>query len=385
MDRHTIDRRDFMVAGALAAGALAGSAGAQTKAPSGAKTPAQAKDPAQAKPASAKNILNYNPNMEYRRLGKTGLMVSAISLGGHWKRIEIELGRDKTPARYSDSDFSYPKIQGFMQSRDRVLAHCIEAGINYLDAMAAPEVLAYGQLLKGRRDKFYLGYAWWQKEPRFAQWRTANRLLQGLDENLKEAGLDYVDIWRIALPMEGVPDLSELERVEEATVEGLAKAKQQGKARFTGVSSHNRVWLKSLIEAYPKQIEVAIFPYTAGSKELPTDSLFDAVKENDVGVFGIKPFADNSLFAGTSFPNDPHAADDDRRARLALRYILSNPAITAPIPGLINLHQVDNAVQAIRERRQLDLNEKAELDRVARRMWARLSPGHEWLRDWEYV
>jgi hypothetical protein len=88
-----------MVAGALAAGALAGSAGAQTKAPSGAKTPAQAKDPAQAKPASAKNILNYNPNMEYRRLGKTGLMVSAISLGGHWKRIEIELGRDKTPAR----------------------------------------------------------------------------------------------------------------------------------------------------------------------------------------------------------------------------------------------------------------------------------------------
>jgi len=385
MDRHTIDRRDFMVAGALAAGALAGSAGAQTKAPSGAKTPAQAKDPAQAKPASAKNILNYNPNMEYRRLGKTGLMVSAISLGGHWKRIEIELGRDKTPARYSDSDFSYPKIQGFMQSRDSVLAHCIEAGINYLDAMAAPEVLAYGQLLKGRRDKFYLGYAWWQKEPRFAQWRTANRLLQGLDENLKEAGLDYVDIWRIALPMEGVPDLSELERVEEAAVEGLAKAKQQGKARFTGVSSHNRVWLKSLIEAYPKQIEVVIFPYTAGSKELPTDSLFDTVKEFDVGVFGIKPFADNSLFAGTNFPNDPHAADDDRRARLALRYILSNPAITAPIPGLISVHQVENAVQAIRERRQLDLHEKAELDRATRQMWARLSPGHEWLRDWEYV
>ncbi|MCX5653146.1 MAG: hypothetical protein NTY65_00625, partial [Planctomycetota bacterium] len=33
-------------------------------------------------------ILNYNPNMEYRRLGKTGLMISAVCLGGHWKRIE---------------------------------------------------------------------------------------------------------------------------------------------------------------------------------------------------------------------------------------------------------------------------------------------------------
>jgi hypothetical protein len=379
-----MDRRDFLAAGALAAGALAGGAQAQTQAPSKAKAPAQAKAPAAAKQAAAKNILNYNPNMEYRKLGKTGLMVSAISLGGHWKRIEIEIGKD-APARYSDSDFSYPKIPGFMQSRDRVLAHCIECGINYLDAMAAPEVVAYGQLLKGRRDKFYFGYAWWQKEPRSPQFRTAGKLLEGLEENLKEAGLDYVDIWRIALPMEGVPDLGELERVETATVEGLAKAKQQGKARFTGVSSHNRVWLKSMIEAYPKQIEVVLFPYTAGSKELPTDSLFDAIKENDVGAFGIKPFADNSLFAGTSFPNDPHAADDDRRARLALRYILSNPAITAPIPGLINIHQVDNAVQAIRERRQLDHNEKAELDRATRDMWARLSPGHEWLRDWEYV
>jgi aryl-alcohol dehydrogenase-like predicted oxidoreductase len=385
-----MDRRDFMVAGALAAGVLAGGAGAQTKAPSGAKAAAKApaKAPAKAEAASTKNILNYNPDMEYRRLGKTGLMVSAVSMGGHWKRMEIELGKDKTPARYSDSDFSYPKIPGFMQSRDRVLAHCIDVGINYLDAMAAPEVVAYGQLLKGRRDKFYFGYSWWQKETRFAQYRTSKALLQGLDENLKEAGLDYVDIWRTALPMEGVPDLSELQRVEEATVEGLAKAKQQGKARHTGVSSHNRAWLKSLIEAYPKEIEVVLFPYTAGSKELPTDSLFDTIKENDVGVFGIKPFADNSLFAGTSFPNDPHAADDDRRARLALRYILSNPAITAPIPGLINNHQVDNAVLAIKERRQLDKldkKEKAELDHATGQMWANLNPGHEWLRDWEYV
>ena len=69
------------------------------------------------------------------------------------------------------------------------------------------------------------------------QYRNAAKLLQGLDENLKATGLDYVDLWRITLSMEGVPDpLSELQRAEEATVEALAKAKQQGKARFTGVS-----------------------------------------------------------------------------------------------------------------------------------------------------
>ena len=185
-----INRRDFVTGGALAAGAFAGGlAEAQNRVPSKAKAP-----PTQAKAPSTRSILNYNENMEYRRLGKTGLMVSAVSLGGHWKRVEIEIGKDKTPARYSDSDFSYPKIPGFMQSRDRVMAHCIDVGINYLDAMAAPEVLAYGQLLKGRRDKFYFGYAWWQKEPRFAEWRTADKLVQGLEENLKAAGLDYVDV-----------------------------------------------------------------------------------------------------------------------------------------------------------------------------------------------
>jgi uncharacterized protein len=381
MEGRRMNRRDFVTATALAAGAVTATSGlAQTKAPA-----KKAAAPAPGKAVDTKKILNYNPNMEYRKLGKTGLMVSAVSMGGHWKRMEIELGKDKTPARYSDSDFSYPNIPGFMQSRDRVMNHCIEVGINYLDAMAGPEILAYGQLLKGKRDKFYFGYSWWQKETRSQQYRTVDRLLQGLDENLKAAGLDYVDLWRIALPMEGVPDLSELQRVEETTIRGLEKAKQQGKCRYTGVSSHNREWVKSLIEQYPKQVEVVLFPYTAGSKELPNDSVFDAIKENNVGMFCIKPFADNALFAGSSFPNDPHAADDDRRARLALRYILSNPAVTAPIPGLINTHQVDNAVAAIKERRELDLHEKAELENATRQMWARLSPSHQWLRDWEYV
>ncbi|MHC4462065.1 MAG: hypothetical protein ACYS30_11630, partial [Planctomycetota bacterium] len=37
--------------------------------------------------AAIRKPLNYNPNMEYRRLGKTGLEVSVVCLGGHWKRI----------------------------------------------------------------------------------------------------------------------------------------------------------------------------------------------------------------------------------------------------------------------------------------------------------
>jgi aryl-alcohol dehydrogenase-like predicted oxidoreductase len=214
----------------------------------------------------------------------------------------------------------------------------------------------------------YLGYDWWAKGPIYPEWRSAKRLMQALDENLKQAELDYVDIWRVTLPQEGIPDLGELQRAEEATVGALTKAKQQGKARFTGVSTHNRVWLSSMIEMYPDQMQVVLFPYTANSKQLPTDSVFDTIKQHDVGAFAIKPFADNRLFQGDGSQTGPHAEEDDRRARLAIRYILSNPAITAPIPGLINAHQVDNAALAVRERRELDQKEKAELEKAGRQM-----------------
>jgi diketogulonate reductase-like aldo/keto reductase len=127
-------------------------------------------------------------------------------------------------------------------------------------------------------------------------------------------------------------------------------------------------------------------PYTAKTKVVDDESgLWAAMKQHDVGWFGIKPFASNSVFKGDSSIDSPHADEDNRIARLAIRYILCNPAITAPIPGLITVEQVDNMALAIKERRQLDVQEQAELDRAMDRAWANLPPRYEWLKDWEYV
>ena len=56
-------------------------------------------------------ILNYNPNMEYRRLGKTGLMVSAVCLGGHWKRVGDHDPPGFKGAGYDEADDQNVKIR----------------------------------------------------------------------------------------------------------------------------------------------------------------------------------------------------------------------------------------------------------------------------------
>ena len=315
---------------------------------------------------------SYNANMEYRRLGRTELWISAVCLGGHWKRIDKMLHLSKP------TDGRSP----FEQNRYDVVGRCIESGINYIDACCIQEVQEYSKALKGRREKVYLGCSWCQVELRKAEYRTAKALMGTLDKGFKDAGLEYADLWRITMhERSGKHTEGEVQEMMKA----LDTAKKQGKVRFTGFSSHDRTHIKGMIETFPEIVDVIVTPYTADSKVLPKDSVFEAVKKHDVGVFGIKPFASNSLFKGDSSPTSPHAEEDDRRARMAIRYILANPAITAPIPGLVNLHQVDNVVQAVGERRRLSASEQAELHEAGKEMWANLPDGYQWLKGWEYV
>jgi predicted aldo/keto reductase-like oxidoreductase len=273
--------------------------------------------------------------------------------------------------------------EAFQKNRHDVVTRCIERGINYVDACCREEILAYAKALKGRRDKMYFGYSWHIWESRFKQWRSAARLQEGFDKGMKEAGLDHVDVWRISL-------LTNSSRHTEGEVEEAVKAlewaKKSGRARFIGFSSHDRPHIKKLIETYPKQMEVICTPYTARTKLVEDETgLWATMRKHDVGWFGIKPFASNSIFKGDSSPGSPHFAEDNRIARLAIRCILCNEAITAPMAGLISTQQVDNVALAVKERRVLDLKEQAELDAAMDRAWANLPSGYRWLRNWDTV
>ena len=366
MNRRKITRRDFLRDSAVAAAGVAAGVAAGGAAAHGAD--AKSEEP-------WTKTRSYNLEMDYRRLGKTGLWVSAVCLGGHWKGMQRVL---RGPIPGLSAPVTGPAGAALLKNRHDVITRCIEVGINYVDACTMGEVSAYGPALKGRRDAMYLGFALWPRCPRDRKnYSTAKALLQVLDEGMKVAQVDYVDIYRLVADERG--SRHSQQEVDEM-VAALAAAKKAGKCRFTGLSSHDRPWLKMLIEKYPEQMEVVLFPYTAASKELPKDSLFDAVRKQDVGTFGIKPFGSGSLMRGAK-----DQEDRDRRARLAIRYILCNPAMTAPIPGLASPAEVDNMAQAVKERRQLDAAEQADLDQAAQEMWANLPEGYEWLRNWEYV
>jgi len=336
MENPRVTRRDFMGTSAKAAVGMAACIGV---AGSGVGAAAAA--------ANTSKILNYNPNMEYRRQGKTDLMVSAVCLGGH-SRAKGKLRHD-------------------------IISRCIDVGINYIDACTYGEVCRDAEALKGRRDKMYLSLSHCGKEIRNEKFRTAKKLLESLDETLKGSNEEYTDLWRITCYEPGGRHSF---NTACQMVEALEKAKKQGKARHIGFSTHDRRWIEFMIKYFP-QVEVVCFPFTTMSKTAQTDSLFPALKTCDTGAFGIKPFGAGSLFQGDT-------EESNRRARLAIRYILHSNTVI-PIPGMNSVEHVDNVAKAVMERRQLDLKERAELDTASRRMWANLPPNYQWLKNWEYV
>ena len=333
MDNNKVSRRRFMRDGAIAAAGVAVGLGAASK---------------NAKAANTSKILNYNQNMEYRRQGKTNLMVSAVCLGGHSRSKQAE--------------------------RNDIVSRAIDVGINYIDACTRGEVIRDSKALKGRRDKMYLALSHCGKEAREEEYRTTKKLMEVLDGLLKESNQEYTDLWRITCYEPGGRHSF---NTSCEIVGALEKAKKQGKARFIGFSSHDRRWIKFMIEYFP-QIDCVCFPFTTMSKRAPKDSVFEALKKQDVGAFGIKPFAAGSLFSRGD------NTEKDRRARLAIRYILNTNTVI-PIPGMNSMHYVDNVAKAIMERRQLDIKEKAELDNVNKEALAALPNNYQWLKNWQYV
>jgi len=341
-----------------------------------------------------RNILNYNPQMRYRRLGKTGLIISEVSLGGHWK--------NRAGERYWDEFTDEQVPSDVTKNRTEVISVCIDAGINYLDIGTAAECLAYGIALKGRRDKMIIGADDYKLCAREAARCTVEKLTFDIDSCLRRLRMEHLDIWRVKADMYG----GSTDAHVQTMIETFQKAHQAGKVRYFGISSHCRPWLQHVIESFP-EVQIVSFPVTAKTREKgrspskdnveeveagygadTEQSIFESVRTHNVGVIAIKPFMGGNLFKlKTKFPvPEPGDKEEHDLARLTLRCILTNEAITATIPGLSTIHEVHNAVKAsYASRVTMGPAEERWLEQITERSWAGLPQEYAWLHDWEVV
>jgi len=384
MNNDKFSRRDFMrntslVAAGTIAGALAGKGHAATK------------------PIHTSRILNFHPKMIYRRLGKSNLMVSEVSLGGHWK--------NRNAGRYWDHFAKEQVPPDVAKNRTEVISACIDSGINYLDITTAAECLCYGVALKGRRDKMYVGADIHNLGPRNSNFCNVKSQTHNVDTCLRMLQTDYLDIWRPQAKMDG----SNTDADVEVLIETFQKLHKAGKVRHLGMSSHSRPWFEHVIGKYP-EFEMLIFPCSAKTKvkgKQPTkgnveevnpghgsdqtQSIFTRAIKLDVGIVTIKPYFGGSLFKDSDgkvrFPvMGVGSKKENDLARLTLQCILANEAITAAVPGLSTVYEVENAARASYTRPLgQTAADKEWLMRITDERWAALPQEYAWLRDWEVV
>ena len=382
MKNDELSRRDFMRnTSVVAAGTIAGALAGNTKAVG---------------PIHTSKIMNFNEKMTYRRMGKTNLMISEVSLGGHWK--------NRSAGRYWDSFASEQVPADVAKNRTDVVSACIDSGINYLDITTAAECLCYGVAIKGRRDKMHVGADIHNLGPRGSDRCNVKAQTLNVETCLRLLKTDYLDIWRPQAKMDGSNTDTEVESLIE-TFEKLHKA---GKVRHLGMSSHSRPWLEHVLNKYP-EFEMIIFPCSSKTKakgQTPVEgnvkevnpgygsgqeqSIFETVIKQDIGIVTIKPYFGGSLFESCGKVKFPvmgvGSKTENDLARLTLQCILANPSITATVPGLSTPYEAENAARASYTRPLgMSAADKQWLTEITDKQWANLPLEYEWLRDWEVV
>ena len=329
-------------------------------------------------------------------------MVSEVSLGGHWK--------NRNAGRYWNHFAKEEVPDDVAKNRTDVVSACIDLGINYLDITTAAECLCYGAALKGRRDKMYVGADIHNLGPRGSDRCNVKDQTHNVEECLRLLKTDYLDIWRPQAKMAGRLNTNELNTGPEveALIETFDRLHKAGKVRHLGMSSHCRPWLEHILNKYP-EFEMIIFPCSAhtkvkgqtpiagnvkevdaGFKADQTQSIFEVVLQRDVGIVTIKPYFGGSLFESYGKLKFPvmgvGSKTENDLARLTLQCILANEAITATVPGLSTVYEVENAARASYSRPLgMTAADKEWLTDITERQWANLPREYEWLRDWEVV
>jgi len=299
--------------------------------------------------------------MEYRRSGRSGLKLPAVSLG-LWHNFGHERPIDTQRA---------------------ILRRAFDLGITHFDLAnnyGPPPGAAetnFGRIFaedfRAYRDEMVIsskaGYDMWPGP--YGEWGSRKYMLSSLDASLGRMGLDYVDIFYSHRPDPNTP-------IAE-TMGALATAVQQGKALYAGISSYDPEQTRAAAAALAEHnVPLLIHQprYSMFDRHIE-DGLFPVLDELGVGSIVFSPLAqglltdrylDGHVPAGSRIAtggalseaalseiylgrvralNDIALARHQTLAQLALTWILRQPSVTSVLIGASSVAQLEQNVAAL--------------------------------------
>lgn len=274
--------------------------------------------------------------MQYRRLGKTDLMVSEIGFGGEWLERH-----------------NYEECKAAIDRAE-------ELGINILDCwMSEPNVRTnIGKALAGRREKWFIqghiGSTW--QDGQYVRSRDVDKCREAFEDLLTRMQTDYIDLGMIHF----VDQESDWEEAMNGPyLQYVKELKASGKIRHIGMSTHNPIMAKKAAES--GLVEMILFSVNPAFDLLPpTDNLdnyfveeyqeglggidpfrvelYKLCEQNDVGITVMKPYAGGRLFDAKQSPFGVALTPVQ-----CIHYCLTRPAVASVLAGYDTPEHVEQA------------------------------------------
>ncbi|WP_315310803.1 L-glyceraldehyde 3-phosphate reductase [Pantoea vagans] len=313
--------------------------------------------------------------MEYRRSGRSGIKLPAISLG-LWHNFGDSTRVDN--------------------SRE-LLRHAFDLGITHFDLAnnyGPPPGSAeenFGRILRedfrAHRDELIIstkaGYTMWQGP--YGDWGSRKYLVASLDQSLKRMGLEYVDIFYHHRPDPETP--------LEETMRALDHVVRQGKALYAALSNYPADLAAEAIAILRDLGTPCLIhqPRYSMFERTPEQGLIQTLGDAGVGCIAFSPLAggvltdrylqgipeDSRAASGSKFLSESQLTDEkmekvrrlnviaqqreQKLAQMALAWVLRDDRVTSVLIGASKTAQIDDAV-AMLARRQFSDTELAAID-----------------------
>ncbi|ELY2642048.1 L-glyceraldehyde 3-phosphate reductase [Cronobacter sakazakii] len=302
--------------------------------------------------------------MEYRRCGRSGLKLPAISLG-LWHN-------------FGDATLVETSRQLLRRSFDLGITH-FDLANNYGPPPGSAES-HFGRILKEDflpyRDELIIstkaGYTMWDGP--YGDWGSRKYLISSLDQSLKRMGLEYVDIFYHHRPDPETP--------LEETMRALDHIVRQGKALYVGISNYPADRAREAIDLLAQLGTPCVIhqPKYSMFERWVEDGLLDLLQEKGVGSIAFSPLAggqltdrylngipaDSRAASGSRFLNPdqitPEKLDKVRKlndlalrrgqklSQMALAWVLRDEKVTSVLIGASKTSQIDDAVGMLANR-----------------------------------